>query len=104
MIAADDVEAVLIRGEAVYGEKDFLTAFTGDESLAAYGQYTAEDGDSKYFRVPKMFGEKTLQEIYSDYEAVLSGAEISMSRVRETEDPQYDATLDDLKNTLKQQE
>ena len=98
--APENVEAVLIRGETVYGEQDFLTAFTGNNELSAYGQYA--DGDSKYFRVPELFAGRDLKDLYSDYETLLTEAQVEMSKVRESEDSQYDSTMNDLKNGLEE--
>ena len=102
--SAKDVEAVLIRGEAAYGERDFLARLTGDETLAGYGQYAKEDGDSKYFRVPELFGNRSLEDLYQEYEAMLADAEVEISRVRESEDLLYNTAIDDLKQTLQQQD
>ena len=101
---AADAEAVIIRGEAACGEKAFLAAFTGDEALAGYGQYEAREGDSKYFRVPELFGNRSLETLYADYRALLAAADAKMSMVRESEDPLYDSMMNELKETVKQPE
>ncbi len=58
-----NVEAVLIREEAEYGEQDFLARFTGDGTLSGYGQYMK--GDTKYYRIPALFAGKSLETLYA---------------------------------------
>lgn len=94
-----DLEGVVIRGTAVYGTGEFLAAYTGDGTLAAYGQYT--EGDADYFMIPDLLRGKTMAELYADYEALLAEAEVEMSRVRSTEDPLYGETMEEVKDTLR---
>ena len=94
----EDVEAVVIRGDAVYGERNFLEAFTGDAEISSYGQYEEEgmSKDSKYFYIPELFGGRSLSGLYEAYQDILAEADLTMSRVRDEEDPLYDETIDML--------
>ena len=101
-VTGDDrnTEAVLTRGVAVYGTKDFLAAFTGDQSLSDYGCYTDDESDLHYFLIPDLFRGKPMADLYAKYEEILTEAQLEMSPVRVMEDPLYSETMDDVKETL----
>ncbi len=101
-ITGDDrnTEAVLVRGTAVYGTAEFLAAFTGDASLSAYGRYSGDSADSRYFRVPDLLRGKDLRELYAQYKTLMSDVRLELSPVRTMDDPLYDTTMEDVKQTL----
>ena len=92
------VEAVVVGGRAVYGERDFLADLTGDEELESYGTYDSgvEALSDKYFYLPKLFGGMNFEEAYKKYTGILEEAGIEMSRLRGLEDPYYRTFLDEL--------
>ncbi len=97
-----DVEGVLVRGKAVYGEEDFLRTFTGEKELESYGQYNelGMPGDGKYFFLPELFRGSSVNDLYRQYQDILSAARLEMSKVRGTEDPVYNETMDELVEEL----
>ena len=101
-ITGDDAntEAVLVRGVPVYGTGDFLAAFTGDASLSAYGRYTEDSADPRYFLVPDLLQGKGLPELYAQYSAVMAEVQLEISPVRVMEDPLYGGTMEEVKQTL----
>ena len=96
-VQADDaaVEAVIVGGEAVYGEEAFLKAYAGEEAFASYGQTGRESGElqSKYFLVPELFGGTDLTYLYSDFEKIMEEADAEISLIRKAEDPYYREVL-----------
>ena len=94
-----NVEAVLIRGNAEYGEQDFLGRFNGDETLSGYGQYIK--GDNKFYRIPAAFAGKSLETLYADYLALLDEAKVEVSMLRRTEDTVYESQINELTEGLK---
>ena len=92
------VEAVVVGGRAVYGERDLLADLTGDEELESYGTYDSgvEALSDKYFYLPRLFGGMNFEEAYKKYTGILEEAGIEMSRLRGLEDPYYRTFLDEL--------
>lgn len=97
-ITAEDsaVEGVVVAGTGIYGERDLL------ESLAqgVYSQYaeTPEALGTKYFRIPDMFGETTLQQLSEDYNAIIQEADATFSEIRTSEDDLYLQEIENLKD------
>ena len=97
-ITAEDsaVEGVVVAGTGIYGERDLL------ESLAqgVYSQYagTPEALGTKYFRIPDMFGETTLQQLSEDYNAIIQEADAAFSEIRTSEDDLYLQEIENLKD------
>lgn len=97
-ITAEDsaVEGVVVGGIGIYGEKDLLESL----SQGVYSQYaeTPEALASKYFRIPDMFGETTLQQLSDDYNAIIQEADAVLSEIRTSEDDLYLQEIENLKD------
>lgn len=94
----EDVEGVLVRGEAVYGTGGFLESFTGETEPEFFGQYDepGASGDGKYFFLPELFRGCSLSDLYAEYREILSEAGLEMSKVRAAEDPLYREVMEEL--------
>ena len=95
-INADDssVGGVVVSGRGIYGEKDLLTSL--DQGI--YSQYagTPEALGSKYFRIPDIFGETSLQKLWQDYNTIIQNGDINFSQIRTSENDFYIQEMDDL--------
>ena len=101
-IGTDDsgVQAVLCGGITIYGEEDFIRSVHGDEAFSSYGKYEtpAEGLENKYFLLPEFLRGSTLEDIYQEYLEMTEDAGIDLSMIRTTEDPVYEAFIEELKN------
>ena len=91
--------ATLARGRVLYGTEEIIRALAADETTGMYGRYAEED--DMLFLIPALFADQTMEELYSEYEAILAEAEVEMSRVRDTEDPLYRETMEEVRDTLR---
>ncbi len=94
-----NTEATLARGRVLYGTAGIIRALAADETADTYGRYTEED--DRLFLVPALFAGQSMEELYGAYEAILAEAEVEMSRVRESEDPLYRETMEEVRETLR---
>ena len=94
-----NAEATLSRGRVLYGAEEIIRALAADETAGVYGRYTEED--DMLFLVPALFADQSMEELYGEYEAVLAEAGVEMSRVRDTEDPLYRETMEEVRETLR---
>ena len=92
-------EATLSRGRVLYGTEEIIHALAGDETAGTYGRYAEED--DMLFLIPALFADQTMEELYKQYESILAEAEVEMSRVRDTEDPLYRETMEEVRETLR---
>ena len=78
---------------------DEIRALAPDGTADHYGRYTKED-DMLFF-IPALFADQGMEELYAQYEAILAEAGVQMSRVRDTEDPLYRETMEEVRDTLR---
>jgi len=97
-ITAEDsaVEGVVVGGTGIYGEKDLLESL-GQGNYSQYAE-TPEALGSKYFRIPDIFGETTLQQLSEDYNAIIKEADAAFSEIRTSEDDLYMQEIEALKD------
>ena len=97
-VTAEDsaVEGVVVGGTGIYGELDLLESL-GQGNYSQYAETPAALG-SKYFRIPDIFGETSLQQLSDDYNAIIQEAKADFSEIRTSEDNLYMKEIENLKD------